>query len=417
MQPTSHWFQHITAYHILIDRFAGVPAANQVYGSQPIFCGGNLKSIIPRLDYLQDLGVDTLWLSPFMKASPSQDAYHGYHVTDYQQVDERFGTLQDLDDLIDAVHQRSMHVIADFVPNHVHYDAPQFFEKQGTERRVKTDYKDWFNYKEDGSLSAYFGYHMIPQLNLDHPPAKAYMTESALFWLSRGIDGLRLDYAAGPSQDFWKSFRHNIKSQYPNSVLIGEVWHEWLHYEHFDQVGLQNKAAKVFKERIDRDQLQAEYIGALDGVLDFAFQSMMVHYFKAIQQYGASSSLKQTFFEALQQHYEAYPTDFFLVSFLDNHDIDRFLFSVGGNESYLKEAFEIQMSQPHPALVYYGTELGLCNRAAIDRKYPYSDVMVRPIMPWGLLDENLNTPLHQNTKKLWQQVQQSIRDRKLAMEK
>lgn len=413
MQAKQHWFQRITAYHLLIDRFAGIPVTHQQYTDQPIFCGGQLRAIIDRLDYLQDLGIDTLWLSPFMKASPSQDAYHGYHVVDYQAVDERFGTLEDLDALIAAVHQRGMHVIADFVPNHVHYDAPMFFDKVEEKRTVKPGFEDWFAYKDDGTLSAYFGFKMIPQLNLDHPLAREYMIDSALFWLKRGIDGLRLDYAAGPSHDFWKVFRSTIKEQFPESVLIGEVWHEWLMYEHFDQVGLKDKASKVFRERISRDQLQAEYIGSLDGVLDFAFQSMMVHYFKAVQKHGASEKLSATFTEALQQHYDRYPSGFFLVSFLDNHDIDRFLFSVGGQLDYLKEAIDIQMAQQHPALMYYGTELGLTNRASIDRKFPYSDVMVRPVMPWGLMDQDQNTPMHKQAQEIHAHFRKAMRGRLL----
>ncbi|MEL6926251.1 MAG: alpha-amylase family glycosyl hydrolase, partial [Bacteroidota bacterium] len=362
--PTENaWFKNATAYHLLIDRFAGVPAENYAFSDQPVFCGGKLSAIIDRLDYLQDLGIDTLWLSPFMQSTPNEDAYHGYHVTDYQSVDSRFGTLDDLDALVQAAYQRGMRVVADFVPNHVHEHCPFFFDWDEKGRHLKPGFEDWFQYKENGELSAYFGYGMIPQLNLDHPPARQYMIESALFWLSRGIDGLRLDYAAGPSHDFWQEFSSTIKSHFPASVLIGEVWHEFLFYEHFDQVGLRNRASKVFRERIDRDELQAEYVGSLDGVLDFSFQSIMVHYFQTVKKFGESPKLKKALLEALEEHYAQYPDDFFLVSFLDNHDIDRFLFSVGGQPEFLKQAFEIQMAQQQPALIYYGSELGLTNRA------------------------------------------------------
>ena len=390
MESQNHWFQKITAYHLLIDRFAGISDKNSHLGGHPVFCGGNLADLTRRLDYLQDLGINTLWLSPFMQSTPNEAAYHGYHVVDYQVVDSRFGNLSDLDHLIQEVHGRSMHIIADFVPNHIHHHSNLLFEWENNQPKVKTGYEDWFKYKENGELSAYFGYTEIPQLNLDHPPAREYMINSALYWLERGIDGLRLDYAAGPSHDFWKAFRSTIKNRFPQSVLIGEVWHEWLKYEHIDQVGLRNKASKAFRERIDRDELQAEYIGSLDGVLDFSFQSMLIHYFKARKKYGNDKKLRYTLDKALEEHYARYPKDFFLVSFLDNHDIDRFLFSIGGNSDYLREAVEIQMAQNHPALLYYGTELGLMNRAAIDRDFPYSDVMVRPIMPWNLLEQESN---------------------------
>ena len=389
MNTQPHWFQNITAYHLLIDRFAGIPPEKEHRSNLPTFCGGHLKAIINKLDYLQELGINTLWLSPFMQSTPNEDAYHGYHIIDYRAVDPRFGTLADLDQLITMVKQRQMHLIADFVPNHVHEHCPMLFDWKDGNRTVKKGFEDWFKYKADGTLSAYFGFGMIPQLNLDHPPARQYMIDSAAYWLRRGIDGLRLDYAAGPSHDFWKAFSTSLKAEFPDCVLIGEVWHEWLYYEHLDQVGLEDKAFKVFRERIDRDELQKEYIGSLDGVLDFAFQSMMVHYFELVTKYGPSTELRQTFEEALAIHYAKYPDDFFLVSFLDNHDIDRFLFSVGGNDAFLKEALDIQMRQAHPALLYYGTELGLTNRAALDREFPYSDLMVRPVMPWGIMEEHI----------------------------
>jgi len=412
MANPNHWFKNATAYHLLIDRFAGVPPENQSYGDQPIFCGGNLKGIINRLDYLQDLGIDTLWLSPFMQATPNEDGYHGYHVTDYQAVDTRFGSGEDLDELIQAAYQREMKIIADFVPNHVHEHCEFFFEWDKKGRHVRAGFEDWFKYKDNGELSAYFGYGMIPQLNLDHPPARQYMIESALFWLSRGIDGLRLDYAAGPSHDFWKAFRKTIKEHFPDAVLIGEVWHEFLFYEHFDQVGMKNKAAKVFRERIDRDELQADYVGSLDGVLDFSFQSIMVQYFQTVKKFGESKKLKKALLTALEEHYDKYPDDFFLVSFLDNHDIDRFLFSVDGNTDFLKEAFEVQMAQNQPALIYYGTELGLTNRAAINRDFPYSDVMVRPLMPWQWIDTPSDNAICRKANEIKDHCKRIVRKRK-----
>ena len=108
----AEWFKNAIIYHILIDRFAGV--TNPERWEQPEFIGGNLRGIINKLDYLTDLGINAIWLSPFCQTND----YHGYHVTDFHKVEPRFGTLDDLKELIDKAHQSGIKIIADFVPNH-----------------------------------------------------------------------------------------------------------------------------------------------------------------------------------------------------------------------------------------------------------------------------------------------------------
>ena len=83
------WFKNAIIYHILIDRFAGFTSTDN--WDKPMFLGGNIKGIIKKLPYLKDLGIDTIWISPFYKTS----AYHGYHITDFYQVDSHFGAEKD----------------------------------------------------------------------------------------------------------------------------------------------------------------------------------------------------------------------------------------------------------------------------------------------------------------------------------
>ena len=103
-------------YHIMIDRFAGCDPKRK----ERCFKGGNLKGIIGKLDYIQALGCTGILLTPFYKTNE----YHGYHITDYEQVDEHFGTWDNVAGLVKAVHKRGMTITADFVANHCHISNP-----------------------------------------------------------------------------------------------------------------------------------------------------------------------------------------------------------------------------------------------------------------------------------------------------
>ena len=115
------WFKKAVVYQILIDRFAG---CQQDGWDKPQFLGGTIRGIIQRLDYIKDLGVNALWISPFYKT----DQYHGYHIMDFYQVEPRFGDIEDLKELIEKVHHAGMRIIADFVPNHVSDRHPYFLD-------------------------------------------------------------------------------------------------------------------------------------------------------------------------------------------------------------------------------------------------------------------------------------------------
>jgi glycosidase len=122
------WFKNAIIYHILIDRFAGFASTEN--WDKPTFLGGNIKGIIEKLPYLQNLDINTLWISPFYKTN----TYHGYHITDFYQVDSHYGTAEDIKKLIKAIHKYDMRIIADFVPNHCSGKHPFF---QDAQRNVK----------------------------------------------------------------------------------------------------------------------------------------------------------------------------------------------------------------------------------------------------------------------------------------
>lgn len=136
---TPKWFDNSVVYQIFIDRFAGFESTEG--WTRPKFIGGDLQGIIDKLDYIEELGVDVIWISPFYETS----AYHGYHITDYFSVEPNFGTEEDLEELIEEVHSRDMKIIADFVPNHCSWEHPYFIDAQENE---DSKYRDWFYFKD-----------------------------------------------------------------------------------------------------------------------------------------------------------------------------------------------------------------------------------------------------------------------------
>jgi glycosidase len=127
----------IVIYHVFLDRFAVHSSNIAIDEDTPQFCGGSIRGVIEKLDYIRDLGAKALYLTPFNKCS----AYHGYHITDFLEVDERFGTLSDLNELITLCHSFGMLFIMDFVPNHVSSKHPFFLD---AENNPESKYRNWF---------------------------------------------------------------------------------------------------------------------------------------------------------------------------------------------------------------------------------------------------------------------------------
>jgi alpha-glucosidase len=173
---------------------------------------GDLTGIIQRLDYLQELGIEAIWLSPIF---PSPMADFGYDIADYEGIHPLFGTLDDFDRLLSEIHRRGMKLILDLVPNHSSDQHPWFVESRSTKDNPKRDWYLWQDAKPDGSvpnnwLSVFGGdawewdeqtgqyyYHAFlkeqPDLNWRNPEVQEAILSAMRFWLDKGVDGFRVD--------------------------------------------------------------------------------------------------------------------------------------------------------------------------------------------------------------------------------
>ncbi len=364
----SDWFKQAIVYHIVIDRFAGFRSGDW---NKSEFLGGNIKSITEKLGYLKTLGVNALWLSPFCETS----AYHGYHVTDFMKVEPNFGRLGDLKELIEKANHNGIRIIADFVPNHCSKNHPFFLEAQ---KDKSSPYVKWFSFKKwPSDYLCFLDVKALPKLNLDYPETRDHIVNAAKYWLSIGIDGFRLDHVMGPTHSFWKYFRKEIKAAFPQAVLIGEAWLEGIRFKHLKTIHIKNKLFR-WLFRLSQDSVQKEYYGELDGVLDFKFRELVKIHIARSRMHGQKSILGS----ALKQHFAEYPGDYFLPTFLDNHDMNRFLFECHNDIEKLKAAAAVQFQFEQPVIIYYGTETGMTHHNAVAVNRPASDLEARQPMNW-----------------------------------
>lgn len=373
------WSRKAVVYQIFPDRFnpGNGRAWPQTDDLNSIY-GGDIQGIIEKLDYIADLGFNCLWLNPFFPDT----THHGYHATDYFAVNPRLGTLGDIRQLVAAAHSRGIRLLLDFVANHWGHDHHTFQQAQADQ---DSEFHDWYHWREwPDEYESFFGVKALPKLNTDNPDVRAHLLESVKFWLGEiGFDGLRLDYALGPTHDFWTELRAVVKRTKPDAWMFGEA--------------------------VDAPDVQLSYDGRFDGNLDFMLG-------QALRETFAMRKLDLVAFDAFLNQHEAYfPSRFSRPSFLDNHDMNRFLFLAGGDKRRLKLAALCQFTLAGPPIVYNGAEIGLSQNKAMADPSGYGMAECRRPMPWGDgEDEDLHAFFRQiihfrhEHKALWNGRRQTI---------
>ena len=373
-----NWFDNIRIYHLLIDRFNGgwqVPPK-----SENLFCGGNLQGVIDKLDYIKDQGFNAVMLSPIFKSAN----YHGYHTLNFEDVDPHLGTWEDYQRLLDRAHGMGMKIICDFVPNHCWYEAPLF---EASLLKNGGKHRDWFFYPKENSdeFVSFLGFGDLPKFNLTNPEVVGFMIDKAEKLARMGVDAFRIDHALGQPHSFLQRLRQSVQAISSDIVVFGEVWAQGIGPQLASQLyfktesRLQEFLAQETKP-FSQESLQGDYVGTLDGVLDFAYRDILLEEVHA----GRGIKGNQTLQSKIADHFANYPQDFKLVLFLDNHDTDRFMFDCHDDANLLKEAIDLTMEQSRPFSFLYGTEQLMTNRPTIFNAEPYADLRVRNCMDWSM---------------------------------
>ena len=346
LQPA--WAEEAIIYQMFPDRFH--PGNNREWNETKTLderYGGTIRGIIDNIDYVADMGFNCLWLNPFFP----DHTYHGYHAVDYFSINPRLGTAADIHELVQEAHKRDIRILLDFVANHWGSKHPTF---QAALKDRNSEYYDWYNWNEwPDDYETFFAVKDLPQINVNHEPARQHLLEATRYWLSEfGFDGFRLDYAPGPTHDFWVDFRKIVQEEKPDAWIFGEV--------------------------TDTPETQLSYWGRLHGCLDFILLEALRHTF-------ALGSMSLTEFDAFLEKHEAYfPTGFSRPTFLDNHDMDRFLWLAKGDRRKLKLAALCQFTLAGQPTVYYGTEVGVSQiDDMMPPEGPHNMAQARLPMRWG----------------------------------
>lgn len=338
--------------------------------------GGDLRGIIDRLDYLQELGVTALWLNPVLE-NRGVNSYHGYKATDLYRIDPRLGSNETYRELVQAAHDRGLKVIFDHVSNHIGIRHPWL-------DRLPTD--TWFNGSIDDHLTdrhfllslldphadpasrvelkTFWFVDRMPDLNQQDPFLSRYLIQNSIWWIEyAGIDGIREDTYPYADQKFLTEWAKSIRAEYPNFNIVGEVWATKPAYiAHFQQGSFLPDAIDTRLPTVMDFPLMEAYRGYLDG----------------------SGKLRDVH-AVLSQDFLYADTSKLLV-FLDNHDTARAMFKAGENPDKVRVALTLLLTGRGIPQLLYGTEIGMIGGA--------SHVELRADFPGGFPSHTRNAFTH-----------------------
>ena len=332
---------------------------------------GDLNGITSKLDYIEEMGFNGIWLSPIHQST----TYHKYDVVDYYSIDEEYGTMEDFDKFMEECEKRGIKVILDLVFNHTSTKHQWFKEateyvrslEPGEEANIEEcPYVDYYHikknedvnggkyYKISGSEYSYEGqfWYQMPDLNLASTEVRREVEEIAKFWVDKGVGGFRLDAAkefytgsAEKNIEVLSWFTQYCKNLDEDLYLVAEVWDSF----------------SVIKNY---------YTSGITSIFDYAYGDSTGHIIKAIQQAGngqTGKNLTANFIKTQNAYLESNP-DMINAPFLSNHDCGRIAGFASQKPERMKMAAALNAFMSGSSFVYYGEELGMSGAGKDENK-------------------------------------------------
>lgn len=346
------------------------------------FFGGNLKGIEEKLPYLQELGVDLIYLNPIFESGEN----HRYSTADYEQIDPLLGENADFEQLCRAAKEKGIRIVLDGVFSHTgansrYFNKEGLYPELGAYQSEKSPYAHWYTFEKfPDKYDCWWGFPALPCVDETAPDFMRYINGEqgiAALWMERGAYGWRLDVADELPDAFLEAFRKRVKAQNPESIIIGEVW--------------ENAVEKVSYGKRRKFLLGHQ----CDTVMNYPWLDAIVELLKS----GDTTA----FYNKVMELMEGYPQPTLrcLMNILSTHDIPRILNRLGASfipprefqaDNYLseeqraqgtallKKAAMLQFTLPGIPCIFYGDELGMEG---------YGDPYCRGTYPWGKGDRDL----------------------------
>jgi neopullulanase len=353
-------------YLIMIDRFADGDPTNDGPDHEADLAkprgwhGGDLRGILQHLDYLQQLGITTLWITPVYQNHGGQ-SYHGYGATDLYAVDEHFGSLNDLKDLASALHARHMKLVLDIVPNHIGPNHPWVLGSpdptwfhgtlehhtiaQGDFAPLTDPHAPW---RDQSNVTQGWFANTLPDLNQEDPAVARYLIQNAAWWTEQaGLDGLRIDTFPYVARPFWQSFHAQLHALYPHLTTVGEVFNS------------DPTITSTFAGGVTRTGVDTGLYTPFDFPTYFALRDVF------LKDAPISKLADVLRLDNLYPHPER------LIPFLGNHDTTRFLNDPAITPHTLELAFTILTTMRGMPQIYSGDEIAMRGGEDPDNRHDF----------------------------------------------
>jgi len=384
MKQTKKWWKEAVAYQIYPRSFYDTNGDGI----------GDIRGIIEKLDYLKDLGVDVVWLSPVYQ-SPNDD--NGYDISDYKAIMSEFGTMKDLDELMEKIHKRGMKLIMDLVINHTSDEHEWFIESRSSKDNLYRDYYIWHPGKKDGSRpnnweSIFNGpawewddktkeYYMHifskkqPDLNWENPEVRQSLYDTVNWWLDKGIDGFRIDAITHiKKKPGFPDLPNPLKKDVVPSFDA-----------HMNQPGIDKHLTELAEETFNNYDMMTvgeangvevedaeQWVGEENGYFDMIFQ------FEHINLWGDKATFDLTEFKkVLTKWQKGLEGVGWNALFLENHDLVRAVSSMGNDTDMRKTSAKalatMYFFMQGTPFIYQGQEIGMTN-VHFDSLDEYDDI-------------------------------------------
>ncbi|MCY3414289.1 MAG: alpha-glucosidase [Candidatus Heimdallarchaeota archaeon] len=340
---------------------------------------GDITGIISKLDYIQNLGIETIWFSPFF-TSPQADV--GYDVADYYNIAPEYGTMEDVDRLIKEIHSRDMKIVLDMVLNHTSDQHPWFLESKSSKDNPKRDWYIWRDGKKPKgiappnnwqSMVTGKGWHydentdqwywaqflpFQPDLNWRNPEVKKAMFDMMRFWLDKGVDGFRLDIIGAVYED--EQFRDNPRSRHLFPTDDGMLFRSTRMTQNIED---NFQFVRELRELVDSYEdrfMVGETFGTMDDMRRFcggetADGLHSVFLFKTMETKFSKKGFERLIIE-FEQHF---PDPLIPTWVYSNHDRFRSILRLGNSIEKAKLLAGVQLTMRGVPYIYYGEEIGM----------------------------------------------------------